>query len=26
MTENAAKVAAHRAYKKLKETLIDDGY
>lgn len=26
MTESAAKVAAHRAYKKLKEILIDDGY
>lgn len=26
MTETAAKVAAHRAYKKLKELLIDDGY
>lgn len=26
MTESAAKVAAHRAYKKLKEMLIDDGY
>lgn len=26
MTETAAKVAAHRAYKRLKELLIDDGY